>query len=645
MNFFQRQTEARTLSRRLVWLFLLAVLLVVSAVSTVLVSVFAAFQTDSPQARGFLLPDQAWLIAHGGMVLFIMFGVLGVIVVASLYKTSVLSSGGGVVARAAGGVRVPTDTSDPQLRQLLNVVEEIAIASGIPVPSVYLLPHETGINAFAAGFNPSNAAIAVTQGCLDLLDRNELQGVVAHEFSHIVNGDMRLNIRLMGLLFGLTVIAGVARTVMRFMPRGNSNSRKSGNALLAVFAVAALVYALGYIGLLFGRVIQAAVARKRETLADASAVQFTRDPSGLRNALVKIGASNSGSRLVEADADAVAHMLFAPGMSRLFATHPPLEQRIKDIDPSFNPVEFAQVRAKLTARHSVTEPTAAAENSAALHLRKILAATTLNATNLPNQVGQPTEMHIELAHAIRVSLPATIVAAANNSNAAVALMFALALDRSDSVREIQLKFITQQLSANHARACQTWFGVLDELNPLQRQPALLRLLPTLRQLPPTQRSELLRCLNGLLQHSGRVSIEQYTLRKLAQVQLRDVENTLTQPARTTLAETRSEARLLLATLAQNGHEDEALSQAAYQRGLRCLESGNQGPYVVPQDWPLQLDKAFNRLDTLAPRAKQTLLEALVHVISHDGKVNAEEAELLRTTCACLHCPLPPLLNT
>jgi Zn-dependent protease with chaperone function len=647
MNFFQRQVEVRALSKRLVWLFLLAVLLVVGAVSTLLISVFAAFQTDSPQSRGLLLPDQAWLSAHSGMVLLITFGVLGVIVVASLYKTSVLSGGGGVVARAAGGVRVPTDTSNPHLRQLLNVVEEIAIASGISMPAVYLLPHETGINAFAAGFNPSNAAIAVTQGCLDLLNRDELQGVVAHEFSHIANGDMRLNIRLMGLLFGLTVIASVARTVMRLIPRGGGggDSRKSGGALLAVFGVAVLVYVLGYIGLFFGRMIQAAVARKRESLADASAVQFTRDPHGLRNALVKIGASSSGSRLVEADADAVAHMLFAPGMARLFATHPPLEQRIKDIDPTFTPAEFAQARAELVARNDVAKPAVAPETSAVQRLAKLLVATNLNAADLPNQVGHPTEMHIEIARAIRVSLPTAIVAAANNSRDAVALMFALALDNSESVREVQLRFLAQQLGTQHAQDCQTWLGTLNQLNALQRQPTLLRLLPTLRQLPLAQRSDLLRCLNGLLQHSGRVSIEQYSLRKLAQVQLRDVSNALSPPTRTTLLEVRDEASLLLATLAQNGHADTALAQTAYQRGMQHLYPEHQGSYVVPQDWPLQLDKAFNRLDTVIPLSKLRLLEAMAHTISHDDQVNAEEAELLRTTCACLHCPLPPLLNT
>jgi hypothetical protein len=187
--------------------------------------------------------------------------------------------------------------------------------------------------------------------------------------------------------------------------------------------------------------------------------------------------------------------------------------------------------------------------------------------------------------------------------------------------------------------------VVDALNPLQRQPALLRLLPTLRQMPTAQRSELLRCLNGLLQRGGRVSIAQYSLRKLAQVQLRDVSRSQYNPPRNSLGFARNEAGLLLATLAQYGHDDVGQSQLAYQRGMRHLYPGNQGGFRVPEDWPLQLDQAFNRLDTLAPDAKQKLLESLVLTISHDGQVNAHEAELLRVTCATLHCPLPPLLQT
>ncbi len=236
------------------------------------------------------------------------------------------------MAEQLGGTRVGADTTDPLKRRLRNVVEEMAIASGVPVPQVYVLEREAGINAFAAGYSPANAAIAVTRGALVNLNRDELQGVIAHEFSHVLNGDMRLSTRLIGLLFGLTVIAMIARTILRLAPRGGGG-RKGGGGILVIFLAALVVLALGWIGLFFGRLIQAAVSRHRESLADASAVQFTRDPQGLRNALVKIGALGAGSRFADADAEEVAHLLFAEGIGRAFATHPPLVERIREIDP------------------------------------------------------------------------------------------------------------------------------------------------------------------------------------------------------------------------------------------------------------------------------------------------------------------------
>jgi Zn-dependent protease with chaperone function len=338
MNFFERQNEARRASRRLVILFGLAVLAVIAAVDFVLFAVMARLTANQP---GYDVSITGWMAAHPGTVVGTTLAVLAVIALASFYKTMVLGGGGGVVARSLGGVRVSADTTDPLQRRLLNVVEEMAIASGVPMPEVYLLEHETGINAFAAGHNPSNAAIGVTRGTLATLNRSELQGVIAHEFSHILNGDMRLNLRLMGLLFGLLVIALIARTMMRGATyfRGD---KKGGAAIVLVIALAVLV--VGYVGLFFGRLIQAAVSRSRESLADASAVQFTRDPTGLRGALVKIGAATSGSKIGNPEVEEVAHMLFAPGMRRLFATHPPLLERLEAIDPHFDPKEIDTAR-------------------------------------------------------------------------------------------------------------------------------------------------------------------------------------------------------------------------------------------------------------------------------------------------------------
>ena len=304
------------------------------AINLVVITTFAILTS---QDGGPLAGEEITVARYPLVILFSTLAVLGTIGISSLARTVSLAAGGGKVAEQLGGTRVGADTTDPLKRRLRNVVEEMAIASGVPVPQVYVLEREAGINAFAAGYSPANAAIAVTRGALVNLDRDELQGVIAHEFSHVLNGDMRLSTRLIGLLFGLTVIAMIARTILRFMPRGGasgrSDSRRGGGGILVIYVAALVVLALGWIGLFFGRLIQAAVSRNRESLADASAVQFTRDPQGLRDALVKIGALGAGSRILDADAEEVAHMLFAPGLQRAFATHPPLIDRIRAIDP------------------------------------------------------------------------------------------------------------------------------------------------------------------------------------------------------------------------------------------------------------------------------------------------------------------------
>jgi Zn-dependent protease with chaperone function len=290
MNFFERQEAARRASRWLVGVFVLAVLAVIAAVDLVAYMVLGNYQR---QDTGEMPTLGQWVQGEPGTVLLISVLVAGVIIAGSLYKTMVLSGGGGVVARSLGGVRISPDTTDPLQRRLLNVVEEMSIASGVPMPEVYLLEQETGINAFAAGHTAANAAIGVTQGALQALTRAELQGVIAHEFSHILNGDMRLNIRLLGLLFGLLAIAIVGRTVLRLT--SGSRDRKGGIAAVVLIAMAVMM--IGYIGLFLGRMIQAAVSRRREALADASAVQFTREPGGLVGALVKIGATQAGSAI------------------------------------------------------------------------------------------------------------------------------------------------------------------------------------------------------------------------------------------------------------------------------------------------------------------------------------------------------------
>ncbi|MBW8367520.1 MAG: M48 family metallopeptidase, partial [Arenimonas sp.] len=345
MNFFERQDQSRRQSKRLVLLFAAAVAAIVVAMNFIVLLVGGGFNEAT-------LPGARW-----AAVIATTLGTLAVIGVASMFRISSLRAGGAAVATQLGGTPVPEDTHDFHYRRLRNVVEEVAIASGVPVPQIFVLEQEAAINAFAAGYSSSDAAIAVTRGALDKLNRDELQGVIAHEFSHVLNGDMRLNIRLMGVLFGILVLGIVGRKILVHGRVGGSS-----RGALPVMAVALGLVAVGSIGMLFGRMIKAGVSRQREFLADSSAVQFTRQTKGLAGALKKIAGLGEGSKLTSRDTEEVAHMLFGDGVgySSLFATHPPLVARIQALEPSFK----AQALVDLGARWQMRPPAGLDEHQA-----------------------------------------------------------------------------------------------------------------------------------------------------------------------------------------------------------------------------------------------------------------------------------------
>ncbi len=641
MDFFRRQAETRRLSRWLVLLFVIAIAACVLAVDFVVVTAVTFLAQDPDR---FVLPaDVAWYARYPGLVLLSSFVVVGVIFGSSLIKTSQLSAGGGVVARGLGGERVTADTSDPLRRRLLNVVEEMAIASGVPVPEVYVLEREAGINAFAAGDNPANAAVTVTRGALLNLNRAELQGVIGHEFSHVLNGDMRLSTRLIGWLFGLMVIAIIARFVLRHAPRGGGG-RRGGGAVLVILAAALAVLILGYIGLFFGRLIQAAVSRKRESLADASAIQFTRDPAGLRGALVKIGALEVGSRLQDTEAEEVAHLFFAAGVPRFFATHPPLAERIREIDPRFDPKEFEAMRIRMNEeRAAATEEARGPQPDGAQRLQGVLRGTLVLAPEIVTQlVANPGTEHVLRARELRTSLPAAITAAAQAPESATALVLALALDPTVEARGRQLAFIDQQLGRERRLAIEGLLAAIDTLTAVQRMPALLAGFPALHRLSREERESVLRCLNELLIRDGRVSIYAYALRKLAQVQLRDELQPKARSFGLSLAAVADDLQALFSVLAYAGSEDEAEARRAYEIGMEQLLPRRRPDLQRLANWPGRLDQALNRIDRLQPASKEMLVQALVRTISHDLRMTVAESELLRAVCAAVHCPLPPL---
>ena len=643
MDFFARQAATRRLSRWMVFLFVLAVVAIVIAIDLAVIIAVAILSVED----GGLLATQDMSLSHYPVVTVVTsIAVLGTIGISSLVRTVSLSAGGSKVAEQLGGTRVGADTTDPLRRRLRNVVEEMAIASGVPVPQIYVLEREAGINAFAAGYSPANAAITVTRGALVNLNRDELQGVIAHEFSHVLNGDMRLSTRLIGLLFGLTVIAMIARLVLRHGPR--NSGRKGGGGVAVIYLAALVVLALGWIGLFFGRLIQAAVSRNRESLADASAVQFTRDPQGLRGALVKIGALGIGSRFSDADPEEVAHLLFAEGIQRAFATHPPLIERIKELDPGFQPSEFEAARRRMNEERAMQEEDETARTSPAASVRLgglLDGAVVLAPAAVAGLVAYPGTEHVVQAQEMLESLPASFQRAARDPRQAAALFLALAIDSVPEARERQLAFILQQVGGEFHDVVKAMLAEVDTLTAVQRMPALLQVFGSLNQLARAERVELLKCLNGLMVRENRASVFAYALRKLAQVQLQDNLDPRRRAAGYLSAQgARDELQVLFSALAMQGSENEPDARRAYEAGVDVMLPGIHPPFQRLGHWPPQLDQALTRIDRLQPAAKSLLVKALVTTISHDQRMTVAESELLRAICAVLHCPLPPLYS-
>ncbi|MCL4790895.1 MAG: M48 family metallopeptidase [Gammaproteobacteria bacterium] len=639
MNFWARQAEARQRSRWLVAIFIAAVLAIVLAVNFIVLSLLALFDAGQPAVA-----DAVWLARHPQAALVTTLGVLGIIGIANLYKTMSLSAGGGVVARSLGGLRVQADTTDPLQQRLVHVVEEMAIASGVPVPAVYVLEQEEGINAFAAGHTPANAAIAVTRGALQHLNRAELQGVIGHEFSHILNGDMWLNIRIMGMLFGLLVIAIAGRTVSWYAPRGGDRWRGSGGLLILA---GVLVMALGYIGVFFGRLIQAAVSRQREFLADASAVQFTRDTTGLRDALLKIG-SVRGSRVRHPEAEEVAHMLFAPGMTRWFATHPPLLARIRALDPGIDPAQFDELRLEVKP-----QPLGVVEVVSRDRLPRSLEAgggsahrsLSLDPTGLPALVGNPGAREVAQARTLRESLSDKYAGDdGDHLSRATALLFALVLDSAPAVRSNQLQKVRASFGAPlEAHVIEQGARVASLESGLHL--ALLgEIVPVLRQLPATGRRRILGCLGELCRTDGMTSVFEYVVCTLARTYIGESLEPGRSARLTTTARTGPELQALFSTLAAHGHADPEAAAQAYQAGMTHLGLAQIPPFSPVPGWSGALDRALRCLDGLEAAGKSRLVEALGITVVHDGQVMRTEAELLRAICAVLHCPLPPLVD-
>ncbi|EGQ8485968.1 M48 family metallopeptidase [Vibrio parahaemolyticus] len=613
MDFFHHQDTARQRTGLLVMLFTLAVLAITGLVSVISIGIYFYFTGE---------PFTTQSIISYCLLSFV--GVLLVVSISSFIRLSELNANGGRgVAESIGGKLISTDTSNAKHRQLLNVVEEMSIASGIPVPPVYVMTEEHGINAFAAGMSIDDAVIGVTQGALDAFSRDELQGVIAHEFSHILNGDMRLNTRLIGALFGITCIAHFGHLILdnsnstRHVSRSSSDSNK-GFAVIILIAIVCLV--LGWLGTLFGNMIKAAISRQREFLADASAVQFTRNDQGIAGALKKIGSNVQGSTLNTKASDEMSHMMFGQsklsGFSGLFATHPPLDERIRRIEPNWDG-SYAQ--------HSHAQNTAFGNEQ--------VSGFAVGGGSPASQSASPSEQLSETGKQLISQLPPELVDIAREPYSARFIAFALIFDGSDIQREMIKSYVPLASQS-------TLLPWLDYDLPLHLRFPLLELaLPALKSLSEAQKISLCKVLRELSETDNQYSLAEWCVINLLEKQLLASFGFIKQHK--TLKQLEESVFWLLRELAWVSHSQADKAQRAYHCALAHLGFPEVKLEPANSNWHLSR-AALELLLQLKPKDRRIFVKACRIAIESDGEITVAEGELYRVIACFLEVPEPPL---
>jgi Zn-dependent protease with chaperone function len=602
MNFFRAQDEARGRTTKLVVLLVLAIL-----VLTGTLYVLAVLGQGKLLAHGELEWFQPKLfLATAGSALVVILG-------GSVLRIAELSKGGGAIAERLGGRLVGATTKDAAERRYLNVVQEMALASGLPVPLCYVIDGDETINAFAAGNSPQDAAVGVTRGALRNLTRDELQGVIAHEFSHIGNGDMKLNLRIIGAIAGLTALAQLGYIFFRLA--GSVRGKNSAPIALAMVLTGVVVLLIGSGGILFGKIIQAAVSREREYLADASAVQFTRNPLGLASALRKVAGLSGAQREASSAELEAQHMFFAGSagfLESLFSSHPPISERIRRVDPAFDGHIPDVTPVAVTADD---EPVSGLSGRA---------VATPPPLPIPARA-VPTDLQIQDSVGFRGVIPGALREASEDPVSAMAVVLGLILRHDPAQRAAQLAQAEALAGGEVVKESRRLDALLRAV-PAGSRVALLDLsMPALRQLSPAQVAAFRKALEraGYEAEDGLiVLLIQASMRRY----LSSEKNPPSRPGDLAAA-----CGLVLSAVVQTSGEDPAAQARAYVLGAGVLGMAGLSPTMVPPA-SVDLGKVDEALAVIAGQsvpARRQFVRGIGAAMLHDGRAEPAEIEIVR----------------
>ena len=659
VSFFEHQAQAQRKTKILVVLFVLAVAGVVLAVDA-LISAIYLFNRFDGVFGAVQAADAAggWLnLLSGGFLVVASVVTLGLIVSVSLWHTLRLAGRGEEVARMVGARPIPPNADDPLERRLLNVVEEMAIAAGVRVPKVYVMDDERAINAFAAGYDVSSAIVAVTRGTLESLSRDELQGVIGHEFSHILNGDMRLNVRMLGVLEGIVFLSAIGAFLMRNSSR--VRGRNAGGVVLTMIAVGVALFVIGYIGLFFSRLIKAAVSRQREFLADASSVQFTRNPDGLAGALDQIALAPAGARISNRYAEEMAHMYFGQSINvwfgAMFDTHPPLDERISRVRPGFartryrtsRRTEVIESRQPSTAVPGTMIPTQLTADARRSDDRRI--PWPRSASQSAALVGQLGAAEMDCAARLLAALPELIRNRVRDPEGARATVIALLFAHNDELMRQQVDALMVKGLGGLAETALQLVTSTRTLGPSFRLAVVDLALPALKLASAEAKRELIAGTEAAINADRRVSVHEFVVLTLLRAQLSDRASARA-AKHASVAAASEHVTTLLSLVAHAGARGKSAAQVqeqmvtAFAAGAREAQLEGLSPLARGALNFDSIARALAELKGLPPLAKAVLIKAMFATATHDGSIRIAEAELLRLAGAVLDCPLPPLLD-
>ncbi|MCG8314976.1 MAG: M48 family metallopeptidase [Pseudomonadales bacterium] len=661
MTFYERQHQAKRKTWLLLSYFMLAVLFIVVAVNTVIY--FTLFFSDTHKVlslRQWITSPMCWTVAAVTVI---------VITGGSLFRYTKIRQGGDAIAIWAGGRLVSRQTENTLEKRLLNIAEEMAIASGTHIPRVYLLEEEPGINAFVAGYSANNTILAVTQGALENLSRDELQGVIGHEYSHILNSDTRINLNLMSILAGILLIGQIGDSLLRSTSRRHTYSRRDKNSGGQLILGLALML-IGYVGLFFGRLIKAAVSRQREFLADASAVQFTRNPFGIGGALFKIGQIQYGSELNNRHAEEMSHMCFGEtikvSFANLLATHPPIDERLKAIEPSLpvrmrsrlskGQLTMADESTPFGSQHMGFNPIEAATKSESHNTTSITKGFVPDATDtstaekqfkvdktqIKHSIGTLGTEHVDRANQLILKIPDALILIAHNMVVAECIIYGLVLTTMNSHGKEAIALIKENTNREQSDTTVSVYQRLREQPSEIRLPLLEIAISTLEELQQNDKTRILSLTKALIALDNKFTLYEFIYVSLVAKYLSTEPHSKPLAPIKSYRQVENAVAVLLAGIVLASDSDARTQQEVYLRSLTGFTNKSYEQLLNNPPGVDTLSKAVDLLARLTPLLKQPLIDACVDCILHDDRITHNEANLLRAICERLDCPMPML---